>query len=129
MISYNKNQNPRSYIRYRGNSSHGNPNLEIEPADLQGIPFNDLIESVSQPTQHYHVNSNPIMALSQPRLYTFDFMSCNREVQEEGSNINNVGSKFPRPITILTNNGLHQELPPNGTITEEGNVDATPYDI
>ncbi|CAA7045088.1 unnamed protein product [Microthlaspi erraticum] len=82
--------NPRSYLPYQGSSSNGNPNLEM---DLIGPPvmnFSDLLGSVSQPLQHHHiVSNNPIMDMSQPRQYPFDFMSRGLGMKEEGSNVNN----------------------------------------
>ncbi|KAL1200310.1 hypothetical protein V5N11_004383 [Cardamine amara subsp. amara] len=68
-------------------------------------------------------------ALSQPRQNPFDFMSRDLVVPEEGSNTNNGDSQFQKRITILTNDGLRQEPPSNGTTAREENVDATPFDI
>ncbi|KAL1217944.1 Agamous-like MADS-box protein AGL80 [Cardamine amara subsp. amara] len=92
--SYKNNQNPISYFPYRGSCSNGNPNLEMESVGLQGITFNGLIGSVSQPLQHYNMNNNPIMAISQPRQYPFDITSRDLGVQEEGSNNNNGDLQF-----------------------------------
>lgn len=121
-----------SYLPYQGSSSNGNPNWEMEPIGPPVMTFSDLLVSVSQPLQqHHNMSNNPIMDISQPRQYPFDFMNRGLGMKEEGSNINNGDPQFHcRSNTVTTNDGLRQEPPPpDRTSAEEGDADAISFDI
>ncbi|XP_023640356.1 agamous-like MADS-box protein AGL80 [Capsella rubella] len=94
----------RSYCPYKGSSSNGNPNLEMELFCPEVMSFFGLGESTAQPLQHHNMNDNPIMDMNQREQYSFDFMSHEMEIQEEGNN-----------NATMTNDDVRQEPPRNET--------------
>ncbi|KFK38546.1 hypothetical protein AALP_AA3G128000 [Arabis alpina] len=138
MGSYNEDPNPRSYLPnqgsylpYQRSNSNGNPDLEMEPVGPPVMTFGALLGSVSQPLQHHQdMNNNPTMDTDPPRQSSFNFLSREFGVKEEEINNNNGSSQVhSTSIAMTTNDGLGQEPPPNGAATEEGNVDATSFDV
>lgn len=72
----------------------------------QEMTFHGLFGLVTQPLEHYNMENNSIMAISQSRQYHVDFMSRDFIIKEQGRNISHGDSKCH---WIATYNDLYQE--------------------